>query len=137
MSSTTAAIQNVVDSLLNIYLLIVALVLALIVLAFAVYMLVYYQHPDDPDQTAGSKIIVIFSIWLVLFIPIFSAIDIASVASGCNAATTLREDWNRFIAGECKAPTQVILYTLMLLAVIWTYLIIPFALNLRVNSLSQ
>ena len=135
----SAQAQMTLDFLLNIFLVVVAIVLACVVLAFAFIVLVYYQSPDDVDQTWGSKYVAIFALWLVIYMPVFSAIDFAGVSTGCEAASDFDLDMMAFTRRDrvCTAPTKTMLYILMYLCIAMTYFVIPFTLVLQIDSLSK
>ena len=130
--------QAVLFFVLGILILVIAVVLAGIVLYFSFSLFAYFQHPDDNDKTMWSKFVVVSSIWLVIYIPIFSALDFASVYSGCPANQGgLKQDIANFTSGKCMAPMKTILYSLMGGAIFWNYWLIPFTLVLRENTLSE
>ena len=135
----SAEAQLTLDFLLDIFLLVVAFVLACVVLAFAIIVLVYYQSPDDVDQTWGSKYVAIFALWLVIYMPVYSAIDFAGVSTGCTASLEFEDDIMAFRSRNrvCTAPTRTMLYILMYLCMAMTYFVIPFTLVLRIDSLSK
>ena len=130
--------QEVLELAFHIMLSIIAAVLAIFVLLFSYCVVSYYEHPDDNDKTWWSKFVVVYSVWLVIYIPIFSALDFAAVHSGCESVPgSLHDDLSDFIAGKCGAPTKTILYILIGSGLIMNYWIIPFTLALRHNALSE
>eukprot|EP00192_Tetraselmis_astigmatica_P002540 CAMPEP_0117667398 /NCGR_PEP_ID=MMETSP0804-20121206/10941_1 /TAXON_ID=1074897 /ORGANISM="Tetraselmis astigmatica, Strain CCMP880" /LENGTH=560 /DNA_ID=CAMNT_0005475113 /DNA_START=52 /DNA_END=1735 /DNA_ORIENTATION=+ len=128
--------EDVFNFFTSVYLLVVACVFAVLVFFFSLYILVFYQHPDDPDQSWWSKAVVLYSTWLVFYTPIFSAVDFAAVQNGCPATDSVSDDLNRFLGsltsgGDCMIPTQTILYFLLFTNLIMSYWVIPFSIWIR------
>eukprot|EP00193_Tetraselmis_chui_P019360 CAMPEP_0177792064 /NCGR_PEP_ID=MMETSP0491_2-20121128/24308_1 /TAXON_ID=63592 /ORGANISM="Tetraselmis chuii, Strain PLY429" /LENGTH=370 /DNA_ID=CAMNT_0019314419 /DNA_START=171 /DNA_END=1280 /DNA_ORIENTATION=+ len=123
--------QQVVAFLDGVMLAAMALVLATIVLLLAVYILAYYQHPDDLTQSWWSKLVAVWSFFLIFFAPVFVAIDFSSVHdTSCRGSTDFQDDIELFLRGDCSAPTRLILYLLIFSDLLLVYAVIPFTMHI-------
>lgn len=56
----------------------VAVIGSLMLFAVSLYILVYYQHPDDRNQAYGPKVIVVVSLTLSELVVLLFALDVSN-----------------------------------------------------------
>jgi len=113
-----------------------AIVLAVIVLALAVYILAYFQHPDDVTQSWWTKIVAVLSLFVVFYAPVFAGIDFSSTnEAACRSSENFADDVSLFLTGQCATPSRVILHLLVYCDILLVYFIIPFTMNFSMDAM--
>jgi len=104
----------------DIFLIVATAVAFVILLVIAVYLLVYYQHPDDHNDAYFPKIIVILGIVLAGATCLLLPLDVANNDgyAGCDGYNT----------GLCGGLNMILFWeTLFWLIPVWVFLMIPFS----------
>ncbi|EQC25073.1 hypothetical protein SDRG_17049 [Saprolegnia diclina VS20] len=106
---------------LNWFLIVVVVLMSFVFLAANVYILVYFQHPDDKNTAYFPKLLVIFGLLLAEACVLLLPLDVAnnSTAIGCDAG------WN----GSCGNLDMEVLWLIVFMAiVVFLVLLLPFAI---------
>lgn len=73
----------------NPYLVVVAVILALLIIAGSIYILVYFQHPEDKLVAWGPKVVVVLSLVLACYSILMLPLDVANGRHGGFPMVTL------------------------------------------------
>lgn len=106
--------------MVNVLLIIVTVVIAVAAVLVALYLLVYYQHPEDRTQAWIPKIVVIFGISLAIWTVLLFPLDVANRKT-CSSA---------FPQSYCTftIPTTQLWYACYIANAVVVYGFIPFAM---------
>jgi len=88
---------------INAFLLVSVLVMAIVMLVLAVFLVIYFGHPDDRTEAKFPKVIVVFGIWLAFASVLILPYDVASSKSTSNDSGGIRVDVLWQIAYICMA----------------------------------
>jgi LMBR1 domain-containing protein 1 len=104
----------------NVFLLVVVVVVTLMVLAFNVYLLVNYQHPDDRNQAWLPKVVVITGLSVAMLSILMLPADIANQHACQHSVYTT--------ACSYTLPMRELWYTVYILDAVLVFFVIPFAI---------
>ena len=102
------------------WLIAISVIGCVILLGVSIYILIYYQHPDDRNQAYGPKLVVILTLSLCEISVVLLSLDVANRAGavGCG-------QWNLFCGGLNLAVAWQAMFGA---ALIFVGLLIPFSI---------
>jgi LMBR1 domain-containing protein 1 len=104
----------------NLALVIVAVVVSVLMLLVSVYLLVYYQHPDDANQAYFPKLVIVLGLTVAILSILMLPADVAN-RQACRKAVC---------SGACNLtlPMRTLWLVVYIVDVVLVFLIIPFAM---------